>query len=1005
MSTKTVTAVLTANVAGFTGAMAKASASAKSFGDGFSKSVSKNEQSLNGIARGAGLLGVALAAGVGVAVKKFADFDSAMSNVAATGADAKTNIDALTETAMKLGASSVFSAKEAAEGIENLMKAGVSAADVLGGGLKGALDLAAAGELSVGEAAELAATAMTVFNLKGDQVGHVADLLAAGAGKAQGSVHDMGGALNQSALVAKTYGLSIEETTGSLALFAKAGLVGSDAGTSFKTALTRLYAASGSGAAKLKELGISAYDGAQAMLPFADVAQQLKDKLGPLDDATRNLALSTIFGSDAIRVGSILFEQGAAGVTRMTNEVNDFGYASRQAAERLNNLNGDLEGLSGAFDSAMISLGKGAGGPLRTAVQGVTGLVNAFNGLSDNAKGGVLAVAGIAAAGALAAAGIIKIVIAANAAKGAMVALGITAKGLSLAAGAVGIAITVAASAFVAFAGKQAAAKIEVDSLSDALTRSNGVIDENIAQMRAKSLEESGALQSAQLLGISIKDLTQASLGNVDAQDRVNAKLNTYAEVAGGLSPELDRATAGQNGVAEAARNVQDAIGGGNEKLNAAVAEYQRVKDATDAANPALTATGAAAQVVAVQSVNAATGMATLADGTTRLATGSEQAAAAQSAIATSLGLAKAAMAGTEGAANLSADALDRLTASMFANANQALALSGSNIAVTNAVAAAKAAFKENGKAISENTTAGAANKTALNNLAQTQLTYIGGLIKAKKSTHEITGATKDARAEFVAVATKMTGSSKTANKLADSYGLIPKKVHTDVKESGAAAAKARSDAFKKSLDKLPPNVKSTVLSAFKDGGIRAARAALAGINGDTATTYVVTQYVNAGRKAAGKGFTPASGGLIRPGGLVKRRAEGGPVFGAGSATSDSIPAMLSNGEFVLRAAAVRAIGVAEAFRLNELGGPQRAYATGGEAGSRSVQASTFTSSRAFASQAAPIIDASALRAAFNGVTVQVENPWTGEYHAARMKTIAGTAVGQLVGQFGRGNA
>ncbi|MGH2165501.1 phage tail tape measure protein, partial [Enterococcus faecalis] len=76
---------------------------------------------------------------------------------------------------------------EAAGAIDELAKAGISTKDILGGGLKGALSLAAAGQMEVGDAAEIAATAMTQFGLKGSDVGHVADLLAAGAGKAQGS--------------------------------------------------------------------------------------------------------------------------------------------------------------------------------------------------------------------------------------------------------------------------------------------------------------------------------------------------------------------------------------------------------------------------------------------------------------------------------------------------------------------------------------------------------------------------------------------------------------------------------------------------------------------------------------------------------------------------------------------------------------------------------------------------------------------------------------------------
>jgi TP901 family phage tail tape measure protein len=133
-------------------------------------------------------------------------------------------------------------------GIEALAKAGVSTTDILGGGLTGALSLAAAGNQSVGDAAETAASAMTQFKLSGKDIPHIADLLAAGAGKAQGEVSDLAMALNQTGLVASQTGLSINETTAGLAAFASAGLIGSDAGTSFKTMLLRLTPTSGQGA-------------------------------------------------------------------------------------------------------------------------------------------------------------------------------------------------------------------------------------------------------------------------------------------------------------------------------------------------------------------------------------------------------------------------------------------------------------------------------------------------------------------------------------------------------------------------------------------------------------------------------------------------------------------------------------------------------------------------------------------------------------------------------------
>src|SRR5206468_10368787 len=189
-------------------------------------------------------------------VAKSREFEKAMSAVqAATGATASTMGD-LRAAAIKAGADTMYSATEAAQGITEMAKAGVSAKDIMGGGLTGVLSLAAAGQLEVADAAGIASTAMTQFRLSGAQLPHVADLLAAGAGKAMGSVDDLGQALNQAGLVASSAGLNIEETTGTLAAFASAGLVGSDAGTSMKTMLQALQAPSSKAAQVMSDLGI-----------------------------------------------------------------------------------------------------------------------------------------------------------------------------------------------------------------------------------------------------------------------------------------------------------------------------------------------------------------------------------------------------------------------------------------------------------------------------------------------------------------------------------------------------------------------------------------------------------------------------------------------------------------------------------------------------------------------------------------------------------------------------
>src|SRR5207342_2492910 len=196
----------------------------------------------------------------------------------------------------------------------------------------GALNLAATGNLDVADSAEVAATAMAQFNLSGRDVPHIADLIAAGAGKAQGEVSDMAAALKQSGLVASQFGLSIEETTGTLAAFANAGLIGSDSGTSFKTMLLSLASPSAKAAGLMKELGIAAYDAQGNFVGITQLAEQLKQKLGPLSQAQRDAALATIFGTDAIRAANVLYKEGGQGITDWTSKVNDSGFAAEAAA-------------------------------------------------------------------------------------------------------------------------------------------------------------------------------------------------------------------------------------------------------------------------------------------------------------------------------------------------------------------------------------------------------------------------------------------------------------------------------------------------------------------------------------------------------------------------------------------------------------------------------------------------------------------------------------------------
>jgi TP901 family phage tail tape measure protein len=229
---------------------------------------------------GATLVGAGIAAGLGAVVSKSIDFEKAMSAAGAASTASAGQLGQLREAAIKAGADTQYSATQAAGAITEMAKAGVSTADILKGGLAGALDLAAAGQLDVGEAAGIAATAMTQFGLSGSQIPHVADLLAAGAGKAMGSVEDLAGALKYVGPVAAGMGVSIEETTGTLALFASQGILSEQAGTSLRGMLSSLTSPSKIAAEQMSELGINVFDAQGKFIGLAGVAKELHDSMG-----------------------------------------------------------------------------------------------------------------------------------------------------------------------------------------------------------------------------------------------------------------------------------------------------------------------------------------------------------------------------------------------------------------------------------------------------------------------------------------------------------------------------------------------------------------------------------------------------------------------------------------------------------------------------------------------------------------------------------------------------
>lgn len=389
MADRTVTVRLQAAVSDYTAKLAAASRATTDLANKVDLAKGRAAAGYQALGKGMMVAGGLVAAGAALAVHEMAGFESRLAQVKSLSGASASEMGRLRNAALTVGTAFGISADQAADAEIELTKAGIGTADMLNGALKGALTLAAAGQIDVAQATEIAASAMTQFGLHGKDVPHIADLLAAGADRALGGVGDLGYGLDQAGLQAHSFGISIEETVGTLSAFASAGLIGERGGTTFKQMLIQLASPSKQASDILAELKINAYDASGQFVGMANLAGQLKTKMSGLTQAEKNHALAVIFGSRAVLGANVLMQEGAKGIDEWTKKVNVSGFAALQAAGKMDSLSGDVQKLKAALQSAFIGAGENANGPLREIVQDVTSLINAWNGLPGPVKTGI----------------------------------------------------------------------------------------------------------------------------------------------------------------------------------------------------------------------------------------------------------------------------------------------------------------------------------------------------------------------------------------------------------------------------------------------------------------------------------------------------------------------------------------------------------------------------------------------------------------------------------------
>jgi TP901 family phage tail tape measure protein len=337
--------------------------------------------------------------GVGAAVMKVgSDFEAQMSRVQAISGATGDELKALTDQAIDLGATTAFSAGEAAEGMENLASAGFNTQEIMSA-MPGLLDLAASSGAELGTASEIAASAIRGFGLAASDAGHVADVFAEAAARTNAQTEDMGEAMKYIAPVAKAMGQSLEETAAAVGIMSDAGIKGSQAGTSLRSALSRLAKPTDVMLAKMGELGLSFYDAQGNMLPLNGIIEQLETNMAGLTQEQRNNALITLFGQESLSGMLALMERGPEELRALTESFEDCdGAAAEMAETMLDNTKGSVEEMMGSIETLAIRLQQVMAPAVTAVVQKITEFVNKLSSLSPETLQMIVTIAGVVAA-------------------------------------------------------------------------------------------------------------------------------------------------------------------------------------------------------------------------------------------------------------------------------------------------------------------------------------------------------------------------------------------------------------------------------------------------------------------------------------------------------------------------------------------------------------------------------------------------------------------------------
>jgi TP901 family phage tail tape measure protein len=383
---------------------------ARSDMSGLSTSAASSAQGMSALTTASAAVGTAVVAAVGASVGAAANFEQGMARVKAISGATDTEFAQLSKTAKDLGASTQFSATQAAEALSYLSMAGFKTEQSIKA-LPSVLNLAAAGQMDLGRSADIVSNIMTGFGVSADDTGHAVDVLVKTMTTANTDLPMLGDAMKYVAPVASSLGISMEDTATAVAKMSDAGIQGSMAGTALRAALLQLNSPTGAAAKEMEKLGLNVKDANGNMLPLPQIIGRVNEKTKDMTDSQKTATAAHLVGTEAASGFVALLKVGEKGLADYSLALkNSAGTAEQVAKVQQATLKGAWTELTSAAEGLAIGIGEKMLPAFTAVVKGATGFVNVLAQLDPKMVSAGLAAAGTAAGVALLAVGIGKAV-------------------------------------------------------------------------------------------------------------------------------------------------------------------------------------------------------------------------------------------------------------------------------------------------------------------------------------------------------------------------------------------------------------------------------------------------------------------------------------------------------------------------------------------------------------------------------------------------------------------